>query len=293
MKKLFCFIIAYYGIYGVCFAQIIPNAGFETWYNMGTYSNPTSWGSLNNKTAIDNVFTCEMGTPGAPGASFIKLISKTIPGGVAPGIAVCGQIDTLTFLPKSGFPFSGRPSMLTGKWQYMDWTSSVGFVEVKLTRWDGGSNSRVSVATVRQFLVGMEMSWVDFSIPLIYTDNNAPDTCIITLSASGAIPANLDFLWVDSLSFSGSVGISENSKNETIEVYPNPSSSSLTIDLSALNNREVKIQIMDLQGRVEQRIENKSTLTKMVVNIGDFSKGIYFIDVISKDATIRRKFIKQ
>jgi len=39
------------------FAQI-PNNGFESWTNMGTYFNPDQWGTLNNTTAAGGVYTC-------------------------------------------------------------------------------------------------------------------------------------------------------------------------------------------------------------------------------------------
>ena len=40
------------------------------------------------------VYTCVKGTPGNPGTSYLKLVSKTVAGfGVVPGVAVCGTIN--------------------------------------------------------------------------------------------------------------------------------------------------------------------------------------------------------
>ena len=40
------------------------------------------------------VYTCVKGTPGNPGTSYLKLVSKTVTGfGVVPGVAVCGTIN--------------------------------------------------------------------------------------------------------------------------------------------------------------------------------------------------------
>lgn len=173
----------------------IPNSGFETWTSMGSYNNPDSWSCLNDMTASMSVFTCVKGTPGNPGTAYIKLTSKTVAGmGVMPGIAVSGTFDQSTLEPLSGFAFNERPANLTGKWQHMIFGNSQGYIDIQLTRWDGNMQMRFPVATAHFVLTGMAMGWSNFSIPLTYIDGNNPDSCIITLSASGNTPANNDYL---------------------------------------------------------------------------------------------------
>lgn len=116
-------------------AQSIPNAGFEYWSNPNGYNVPDGWGNLNDKTSSTGVFTCLKGAPGNPGNAYLKLITKNIPGmGIVPGVAVSGKLDTISFAPVSGFPYTQRPTALTGKWQYMGNTANdVGYIKVILT----------------------------------------------------------------------------------------------------------------------------------------------------------------
>jgi len=250
-------------------AQIIPNAGFENWTSMGAYSDPTGWDQLNSLTSLFQVFTCEQGSPGNVGSYFLKLTSKTVPGaGIVPGVAVSGIIDVPTQQPKSGFVFTAQPQALTGKWQHMIFGNSQGFVDVKLTRWDSSTNSRITVASGHIDLTGMAMSWANFSVPMAYLETTSPDSCIITLSASGSNPTNNDYLWVDDLSFTGSVtSMSVIDEENAIKLFPNPSNSLLSIDMISLNEPATQIMIFD-------------------------SKGNYVINVISNKGLISKKFIK-
>ena len=279
-------------------AQLIPNSGFENWTSMagGTYFNPDGWGNMNNTSAIGSVFTCEQGAPGAVGSYYLKLTSKTSLAGVVPGIAVSGVIDSATQTAKSGFAYSARPASLTGKWQHMIYGSTQGFIDVKLTRWDAVSNARVTVASAHSVLVGMAMSWANFTIPLTYADGNYPDTCIIVLAASESLATatNLDYLWVDNLAFTGTVaGIDENSLNANISVFPNPASSNLMVDLSSLKNQKVSLKIVDMQGKLVKSIESVVATSNVTIDIADLSTGNYMLNVVTSEGTLSRKFIKK
>ena len=199
MKKSILFIMAVITIKTTTFAQM-PNSSFETWTNMGSYDVPLQWGTMNNTTAANSVYTCTKGAPGSSGSFYLKLTSQIVGGDVVNGIAVSGKLDTMTMQPISGFAYSQRPQSFTGKWQHMIFGSSQGSVSARLTRWDNGLNQRVTVATAIQTLSGMAMSWANFIINFNYIDGGYPDTCIIILKASGINPTNSDYLWVDNLS---------------------------------------------------------------------------------------------
>ncbi len=296
MKTIFT-MIALTLVVTISKAQMIPNGGFETWTSMGggTYNNPNGWDCLNNSTMALSVFTCEQGTANpSSGAHYLKLTSKTMASSVAPGIAVSGVIDSVTQTAKSGFAYTNRSANLTGSWQHMVYGTSQGYIDVKLTRWDSGNNIRVTVASAHQQLSGMAMSWASFSIPLTYgTDINNPDTCIITLAASGANPANNDYLWVDGLAFAGTVGISENTLDATISLFPNPATDNLMIDLSAVKEQKVSIHILDMQGKVVKSVESVVATTNNTIDIANLATGNYMLNVITKEGIITRKFIKK
>lgn len=239
------------------FAQI-PNSGFETWTNMGSYFNPESWATLNNSTSIMGVYTATKGTPGSPGSSYLKLTSKTVSSSTVNGIAVCGTLDSTTMLPKGGFPMNSRPLNLTGKWQHMIFGSSQGSISVYLTRWDSGTNSQIAVASGSVTLSGMAMSWANFSIPLIYSDGGNPDSCIIFLKASGNNPTNNDYLWVDNLSFTGTVtGVSSlNPDDHFLSVKDEDGILNLTVQSKVAE--KVQIEILNVNGQLLYRTSAKT-----------------------------------
>jgi hypothetical protein len=229
----------------------IPNSGFETWMNMGSYENPDGWSTLNDFTTAAGVYTAEKGTPGSPGTSYLKLTSKMVGPTVVNGIAVSGVLDPATQQPISGFAFNQQPSALTGKWQHMIYGSSQGSITVTLTRWDAAMNSRMVVATANQVLTGMAMSWANFSIPLVYTDSQAPDSCIIVLKASGNNPTDQDYLWVDNLAFTGNVaGLAEQNIFADLTIYPNPTTENFTLNLQSKEAQAISLALISVTGEI-------------------------------------------
>jgi hypothetical protein len=281
MKKSILSAIAFATITCAVNAQI-PNAGFETWMNMGTYENPDGWATLNDLTNAGGVYTAEKGTPGSPGTSFLKLTSKTVGPAVVNGIAVSGVLDPATQQPVSGFAFNQQPSAFTGKWQHMIYGTSQGSINVQLTRWDAGSNSRVVVATANKTLTGMAMSWANFSIPFVYTDGQAPDSCIIVMKASGSNPTNLDYLWVDNLAFSGNVaGLTSQNIFADLAIFPNPTTENFTLNLQSKEAQSITCELISLTGDVlysknEDIKEGENTITLPTIGI---AKGNYLVRI--------------
>lgn len=230
----------------------IPNESFENWTNMGTYSNPDFWGTMNNTTSAYDVFTATQDTPGNPGATYLKLTTQTVGPNVINGIAVSGVLDTVTLLPKSGFAYTKRPRTFTGKWQHMIFGTSQGSLSAILTRWNSATGTRETIAAANKTLQGMAMSWANFSISFTYQSGQNPDTCIIVLKASGANPVQDDYLWVDNLAFNDSVaGISEiNGENPAIQTFPNPANTELEFTSPTPSYKNYKLIVNDLNGNM-------------------------------------------
>ncbi len=293
MKKLVLITIGALSSLGG-FAQI-PNSGFETWTTVGSYTNPTSWGTMNNTTATYNLYTAIPGTPGSPGTSYLKLTSKTINGNVVNGMAVSGVIDSINLKAKSGFAFNMQPQSLTGKWQHMIYGSSQGSVKAILTKWNGSLMKRDTVATAVQALAGMAMSWANFTISFTYLNGLTPDSCIIELKASGSNPTNNDYLWVDNLAFSGSVTglVNVENLNSNISLFPNPSDENLTVELNLAKTSNVTLQLVDITGKMirENNLGSINGSNKHNFNIAGIAKGSYFINVIANNSHEVRKII--
>ncbi len=293
MKKTILSILAF-----TCFAisamAQIPNAGFENWTTMSGYSNPDGWGTMNNTTASNSVYTASMGTPGNPGSSYLKLISRIVGANVVNGMAVSGKLDSVTMQPISGFAFNMRPKSLTGSWQYMN-SGSAGSVNAILSRWDNGQNKRVTVATANKPLSGMAMSWANFSIDFTYVDGNNPDTCIITLKASGLAPASADYLYVDNLAFTGTVaGVEDNTDViSNMNLYPNPSSNFLTINFTLAKSQNVTLSIIDIFGKIvkDDNLGIINGNAERLINTNNLAKGTYFVSITTETASEIKKIV--
>ena len=295
MKKSILSLVAIATLSTSAFAQI-PNNSFETWTSAGTYSNPDSWDNLNGMTTSMGVYTATKGTGGATGGgtSYLKLTSKNVSGmGIMAGVAVCGTMDMTTYKPTKGFPYTMQPAKLTGSWQYMASGSDAGFIAVYLTKWNSTMMMRDTIAKAMQPLVGMAMSWATFNINLNYMSSAMPDSAVIVLSASGATPVANSYLYVDNISFNGSVTGINNIENlvSNISVYPNPSTENINIQLNAQKTSLVKFQLVDLTGKLVKEVIVGEIQGKYAtsINTTGIAKGTYFLKVIANDVVETQK----
>lgn len=289
-KALYTLIAAYISV--SCSAQI-PNFSFENWTNMGNYSNPDEWGTLNNTTDSAGIYTVTKGSPGNPGTAYIRITSRKIGAIVAPGIAVSGVLDSISHQPVSGFSFTQRPAYLTGKWQHMLAGTSAGAITATLTRWDTANSHRQIIAVATVGLTGMAMNWANFTIPFVYQSGSNPDTCIIVMAASGQNPANGDYLWVDNLAFSGTVGIEEPSLISTGVTVQNPATDLLNYELTLTAKTNVIVELLSIDGQLIRSTDlgiMAGTVNRQMPLDG-LAKGSYMFRVITGSDCVSRIII--
>lgn len=89
--------------------------------------------------------------------------------------------------------------------------------------------------------------------------------------------------------YSRPLAIFNNTRNElTFSVFPNPSSDIVTIKMDGLDNPT--IEVLNLAGKVISRQSDlKSTSTQ--INVSNYTKGIYFIKVYSRENVSVKKII--
>jgi Secretion system C-terminal sorting domain len=77
-------------------------------------------------------------------------------------------------------------------------------------------------------------------------------------------------------------------KNEIISIFPNPVKENLTLNLNYFTPSQ-EIIITDIQGKIihNQKLEGLST----TLNIRNFKKGIYFLNLIDGTQKTTKKFI--
>ncbi len=79
-------------------------------------------------------------------------------------------------------------------------------------------------------------------------------------------------------------------ENSAFQIFPNPASEQLIVNLPNKINFELKI--IDINGKIQTKFNTKELNTSLFVNISDLENGFYFIELISKEKIYRKSFIK-
>lgn len=268
----------------------IPNNSFENWTAINGYSTPDNWDNLNPVTSSSNIFTCLQGNPNNQGAMYLYLISKNIPGkGVVPGKAVSGEIDTVTFEPISGFPYTNRPLQLNYNMQYMpyDPTDSIN-VSVLITKWNNGNSNRDTIAYGANYYNAMAHQWMLGSTHLNYISNAVPDSAIITISSSSKIPKEGSYIYIDDLQFDGTFTGIEEQTPLNWRVYPNPTQGILNINMA-----DNSIFTANIYNALGIQIYSAKATSTMQIELSPLPTGMYFLKIQSENKFTTKKIIKQ
>ena len=117
---------------------------------------------------------------------------------------------------------------------------------------------------------------MDTADPNIYFDSNAPILTNTHQYVVTILSNSNDYSWLD------------------VSVYPNPAQEMITVDMDQLENKEVKLEVLDLQGRV--LISQNKVFQKATMNVGDLISGMYYIqirDQKTNELITLRKFVKE
>ena len=78
--------------------------------------------------------------------------------------------------------------------------------------------------------------------------------------------------------------------NWEVEIYPNPSSNILNVNVKDFENQEIKYTIINSSGKIIRQ-ENKF-VKEMSLNIEDLKQGNYYLILEQKNNIISKEFIK-
>lgn len=90
------------------------------------------------------------------------------------------------------------------------------------------------------------------------------------------------------------LGIKDNISNTGIKLYPNPTSSQLTYEVSGLREGQYRIELRDVQGRniYSDKVETQNGAIKKQMDVTQYSKGTYRIVLIdSQNKKIERAIV--
>lgn len=266
----------------------IPNPGFDSWVNMGSYENPSGgWGTIADISG-GFVVTCYKATAAADihsGTYAIRLITKNIPlQGEAPGIAVTGTINQSTQGVDGGVVYTLRPDSIVGWYKYTPFGADTGSLDVRLSKWNTTTNTRDEVAHARFEKTTSVSTYTRFSEEFVYSLPINPDTMVIVLMSSwgGATSANTNsVIFFDDLDliFNPATGINEQNTQSPISVYPNPAAEAITF---TSDFPKFSLQVLDAAGK--QILKKESNTSDYRIDVSNLSNGIYFYELIPMEA---------
>lgn len=265
----------------------VPNGNFETWNDFGTYNDPSFW-STTNAVAINfgAAPTCERVQPGWEGLACVKVTNQAAPNGVV----VHGKVVSGTS-GNYGFPFSGRPSSLSGRCQYGLPTFNIGQVKVFLSRWDSVAGLAIPVGSGSINFTGTATEWQNFNVPIGYVSSYDPDTAVITVTAAAGLVLVTEgaYLQVDDFKFVFSgTGMTEQAGNRGLAVRPTLAHDLLEV---AAGDEMSGAVVLDALGRpVLRRALSGRAGT---VALDGLAAGRYFLEVRFPDGELGRlPFVK-
>lgn len=92
----------------------------------------------------------------------------------------------------------------------------------------------------------------------------------------------------DSCHYQIPLGLNEHKKTITLEVYPNPASESIFVDVE---NKSGVINVYNISGKA--MINNMEVNSELKIDLTAIQPGIYFIEFISDNGKAYKKFIKK
>lgn len=200
MKKLLGFLALV-----LCFnvsenqAQILPNGGFDTWFDKDYYYKPDTFSTSNlwvysesQNINVERTTDCHSGTYAAR-METVFMYEDTMPGGIMIGDFMQSDMG--------GIPYPDRPDSLRGyvKYDLIDDDTAV------ITGLFMNQGNLIGVVVYQ--MIGTQDDYMAFSVPVWWFDNTDPDTLYFRAMSSGSeiVPGPGSVLYVDGLEFSGDV----------------------------------------------------------------------------------------
>jgi hypothetical protein len=237
MKKQYFFFAAALLSAAFTYAQnaATPNAGFETWTHTSStvaYDDATGWNDLNSTTAGFGSVTCYKATAAGDfhsGTAAIKLVTTSVFGQNANGIATTGTINTSTQAITGGIAYTGRPDSIAGWFKSTPGSSDRGFIQLLLT---GTSDTDTIGYVIFRAPSSAVSSYIYFSAPVWYKSTNPVTKSQWILSSSkGASGQQVGTtIYVDDLNLVfNPAGIQEEELLTGFHVGPNPAMNTVQV----------------------------------------------------------------
>jgi hypothetical protein len=261
------------------YAQI-PNNDFENWTTVNSYDSLIGWASTNN-LSTGSFYAVTKSTdhyPATVGNYSLRIENNTA---LLSNFSGIGIAATGSFSEKQpAFSITGHPNSLTG--YYMFFPQNGDIVRIHVHLFLNGTVVSNSVFTASN----LTSNWTSFNLP--FENYVSADSAHITIAASNfqgntsQVLGN-SVLYIDNLSFDNLISkIPEyDSQNTIFNLYPNPASGLVTLNIDNINKDDFSLNFYSLIGTLVK--SEILTHNKRQINIRDLNNGIYIVKIKSKD----------
>lgn len=271
----------------------IPNNGFETWesyeddYTHYTYEKPDLWvgGLPNNQAYSFSISKINESYTTGTGQFSIK-IQPDIANGVR-GVALSndGHDPMINWIPQPSFAINYRPNSLNLYYKYLPYGGDTMIVQTYFYK--NGEVIGNSVFGTTETI----SNWTALEIPMTYITADIPDSATIYFVTGAYIQHSESILYIDNLSFNGFVtSVSEiQSKGIIFNIFPNPASDMLTIEMNRECEDFLTLYIYNSYGALLKKVD--LTQNRQQINISDLCDGMYVVEIQSSKQTGRQKLL--
>lgn len=157
----------------------------------------------------------------------------------------------------------------------------------------GGTTTTAFVPTATQ--------WVNKTISstLLAALNNKPSVKFRFYFRSDIVVGRSNNIYIDQININGTIatvtGFAELEKSIGLVIYPNPTSSSSTIDFNLESGKLAKIRVMDLTGRIlEEQVMtsgNNGHISHTINPNGALASGVYIVSIDVNNQRVSKKVI--
>lgn len=276
----------------------ISNAGFEAWQtrtvNGFSFTDPKDWYTLNQLQQFGFAETSSK-TSSAQNDSF-AVVLKTIKSnfGTIPGILACSP-----FLMPDGTPdmnlnfkaFSGRPYSISFWFKSFPEDGDQNAMQCLLTKWNATTNTRDTIAEASWTIDSNVIEYSEALIPFTYQSAEMPDSMSIIFSSSinGFSPIAGSEFYVDNIVLSYENNLPELAIDTKIDVYPNPFSNQVEINISS---QDWRLEIINSIG--QSMFNEELTRSSTNVDLSFLPKGVYHVLLVQSETNkkLSKKIIK-
>lgn len=290
MKTKFTFLAFLTIVFFSAQAQVIPNAGFETWTSP---LNPDGWATYSSAFGFNIGLCAKDSVDRVVGQNSVRVYADSVPGQPGYGV-VAGAVATGTGTAGAqgpqfkGIPFAFLPDTLFFAYKYESTGDTAGII-LSMTKngttvfFNNYTSLRVPLDTTSQWALAYIALTTAYATPAV-----TPDTLMLVFQSATRKITKGSTLHVDQVFFSQSAlpnGVEDVTVNYEVSIYPNPVSSELNV--KAENLQGGQIVITDLNGSIVRIRPLTGDVT--TIELADVASGTYIYRLADKTG----RFVKQ